>query len=91
MYYVYIIESITDGTLYKGFSMDFLQRLEDHNAGKSQYTATKIPWKLVFVQQFETKREALQREKSLKRTNSTYLRWLIDQPINLLKQDGSVG
>jgi len=75
-----------DGTLYKGFTMDYVQRLEEHNAGNSQYTSTKIPWKLVFVQGFETKREALIREKSLKRANTDYLRWLITQPMNILNQ-----
>jgi len=43
-----------------------------------------MPWKIVFVQEFETKTEALIREKKIKRTNKEYLRWLIKQPVNIL-------
>ena len=84
-HFVYIIESLVDGTLYKGYSTDCLHRLEQHNNGESQYTSGKMPWILVFVQEFATKREALIAEKKLKRCNSQYLRWLMEQPANLLK------
>jgi putative endonuclease len=85
MFYVYIIESLVDGDFYKGYASDYLKRLEQHNKGESQFTKSKCPWKLVFVQSFETKREALIQEKKLKRCNKEYLKWLIDQPFNILK------
>jgi len=83
-YYVYILQSEVDGTYYKGYSNNYLLRLEEHNSGFSRYTSKKIPWKLVYVEICDSKRAALIRERSLKRTNSDYLRWLINQSSNLL-------
>ncbi len=82
MYYVYILESEVDGTFYKGISQDFLKRLLQHNSGESLFTKNKMPWKIIFVQVFETKKEALIQERRLKRCNKEYLRWLIHQPVN---------
>jgi putative endonuclease len=84
MYYVYILESEVDGDFYKGSTQDYMKRLEQHNNGESEFTATKRPWKLIFVQVFETKKEALIQEKKLKRCNKEYLRWLITRPVNIL-------
>ena len=86
MYYVYIIESVVDGDYYKGFTINYQRRLKQHNEGKSEFTKTKSPWKLVFVQQFESKTEALIHERKLKKCNKQYLRWLITQPVNILNK-----
>lgn len=85
-WYVYIIESQTDGTYYKGISEDYHRRLEEHNNGQSRYTSGKGPWELRYVEETETKRSALIREKMLKRQNSHYLRWFFEQETNLLKK-----
>ena len=84
-YYVYIIQSEVDGSFYKGFTTDYLKRLQAHNEGESSYTSRKIPWKLVYVEKFDTKSEALKKELMLKRQNTHYLNWLILQPTNLIK------
>jgi len=84
MYYFYMIESLVDGDLYKGSTEDFQKRLLQHNSGESQFTKTKMPWRLVFVQKFDSKKDALIVEKRLKRCNKQYLRWLIEQPVNIL-------
>jgi len=84
MFYVYIIEGQQSGIFYKGSTNDYIRRLTEHNDGISNYTKGKGPWKLVFVQEFEAKSEALVQEKKLKRCNKEYLRWLIKQPINIL-------
>ena len=84
MYFVYIIESIRDGDFYKGSTKDYIRRLEQHNSGESQFTRSKMPWKLIFVSSFESKKEALIEEKRLKRSNKKYLQWLINQPVNIL-------
>ena len=87
MYYVYILESIKDGDYYKGSTANYVKRLEQHNTGKSSFTKTKMPWKLIFVQVFETKTAALIQEKKLKKCNKKYLQWLITQPINILNKE----
>ena len=86
MHYVYILESLIDGDFYKGSTIDYLERLKQHNQGENQFTRSKMPWKLVFVQEFETKRNALIQEKKLKRCNKKYLRWVISQPLNILNK-----
>jgi putative endonuclease len=66
MYFVYIIQSEIDNSLYIGFSKDVFERLKGHNSGKTAYTKRKMPWKLVYFEQFENKTDALKREKFLK-------------------------
>ena len=75
MYYVYIIESKTDQSWYYGFSENPEKRLHFHNEGKSTYTKSKRPWKLIFSRSFDTKTEALKFEQYLKRTrNKEYIK-----------------
>ena len=77
MFYVYIIKSISSGIFYKGFSLNPLKRLEQHNLGESRYTAGKGPWELVYFEKFDNKRDALIREKQIKKYNHNYLNKLI--------------
>ena len=84
MHYVYIIESSQTAILYKGSTADYLKRLNEHYEGLSNYTQGKGPWKLIFVQGFDSVGEALIQEKKLKRCNKEYLRWLVSQPQNIL-------
>ena len=83
MYFVYILYSESQKLYYKGFTENVKSRVEEHNAGKSRYTCNKGPWKLIFVQSFPTKKEALRREKSLKKCNAIYFEWLVNQSINI--------
>ena len=85
-YFVYILQSIKDNTFYKGYTTDIERRLNEHNSGKSQYTKNKTPWKLIYLEECTDKTAALKREKSLKRANSKYLSWLIQQPLNILNK-----
>jgi len=83
-WYVYIIESEKDNTLYKGYTENYIKRFEEHNLGLSGYTSNKTPWVLRYVEELSTKTEALKRELQLKRQNQKYLRWLFTQPSNIL-------
>lgn len=85
-YYIYIIQSFTDSSFYKGFSENYQERLKQHNEGWSKYTSRKIPWKLVHLESFENKKEALNREKSLKKYSHKQIESLINSSINLLKK-----
>jgi putative endonuclease len=66
-YYVYIIESPSDGSFYKGFSENPIIRLEQHNDGQTSSTRLLVPWKLIYVEELNSKRDALIREKNLKK------------------------
>jgi len=87
MFYTYIIKSVPTGIYYKGSTNDYKRRLEEHNLGINAYTKSKGPWQLIFVQAFETREEAIEQEKRLKRCNKKYLDWLIKQPINIVIMD----
>ena len=81
-FYVYIIESRADCSYYKGASEDYCERIKQHNAGLSRYTSRKIPWVLIYLEVYESKRESLIREKVLKKYSHDQIRTLIDSPKN---------
>lgn len=66
MYYVYILKSQKDGSLYKGFTEDLKQRLAAHNSGSTKYSSTKRPYDLIWYCAFPSKQQALQFERYLK-------------------------
>ena len=67
MYYIYVLKSLSHGTLYIGSSDDPDDRLEnEHNKGKVRYTKGRMPWKLVYKEEFNTRSEAMKRERLLK-------------------------
>ena len=66
MNYTYILKC-KDETLYTGWTNDIEKRLEAHNAGKgAKYTRSRRPVELVYLEQFETKEEAMSREVKVK-------------------------
>ncbi len=67
MNYTYILEC-ADGTYYTGWTNDLEKRVQDHNEKKgAKYTRSRTPVRLVYREEFETKKEALQREAAIKR------------------------
>ena len=66
MYYTYILKSLKDLTYYYGSSSDVENRLRQHNAGKSKYTKGHIPYKIHYCETFQTRKEAVAREKFFK-------------------------
>jgi putative endonuclease len=68
-----------DNSFYTGYTNNLERRLEEHNDGKSRYTSKKIPWKIVYFEEFGEKSDAIKREFFLKKQKSRefYLR-LID-------------
>ncbi|KAF0201316.1 MAG: hypothetical protein FD170_2775 [Bacteroidetes bacterium] len=87
MYYTYIIYSAISDVYYKGFSNDPVHRLWEHNNELSHYTAGKGPWKLVYLKEFETKREALIEEKRLKKLNRRSIEILASSYLSQSKGD----
>jgi putative endonuclease len=65
-YFVYIIQSQVNGSLYIGQTRDLQDRLIRHNQGRSRYTKAKRPWTLLYSEQFKTGSEASKRESELK-------------------------
>lgn len=66
MYYVYILQSLKDGTLYKGSTSNLKRRIKEHNSGKEFYTSQHSPFKLIYYEAYLLKQDAEAREKYLK-------------------------
>lgn len=62
MYFVYVLYSLKDHKLYKGYTSNIQNRLKKHNSGGSKSTANRRPFIVVHIEQFDTKHEALMRE-----------------------------
>ena len=79
-FYVYILQSEQDGSYYFGFTSDLERRLYEHNNGMSTYTKRKIPWRVVYFEIKASKKEAIIRERTLKKikNKSVYQQMIID-------------
>ena len=65
-HYVYMLRC-ADNTLYSGYTTDPKKREETHNLGKgAKYTRVRLPVKMVYLEKFDDKSEALKREYALK-------------------------
>ena len=69
MWKLYIIYSKKINRYYTGITED-MWRLERHNQGWGRYTKRGIPWKVVYTEDFETKSDALKREREIKNRKS---------------------
>lgn len=65
-YYVYILKSLKDNSLYIGFTVNWKKRLKEHNEGKSLATKPFAPYKLIFYEAFLNRMDAKNRETYLK-------------------------
>jgi putative endonuclease len=67
MYTVYVLYSEAFQKHYTGFSSDFESRLKSHNLfGKKDWAARYRPWKVILIEEYPDKADAMKREKWLK-------------------------
>ena len=65
-WWVYIIQC-KDGSFYTGVTLNIKRRFQEHKEGRGgRYTLLHKPFKIIFSESFNTKQEALKREKQLK-------------------------
>jgi putative endonuclease len=65
-YFVYVLQSQRDNKHYIGSTSDIKKRLEYHNAGLQRSTRLRIPFLLIYHEEFASKQEALRRERYIK-------------------------
>lgn len=65
-YYVYILRSQRDKSLYIGYTKDLKARFLSHNKGKNLATKYKRPYKLLYYEAFVNRIDAKRREVYLK-------------------------
>ena len=70
--FMYVVECC-DKTWYTGYTTDIVRRIKTHNAKKgAKYTRVRVPVKLIYFEEFETKSEATSVESLFKkRTRSS--------------------
>ena len=61
-YFVYILESLKDGTYYVGSTNHLSDRVERHNQGRSKYTKNRGPWVVVYYEEYSKRADADQRQ-----------------------------
>lgn len=84
MHFVYILQSKKDQQLYIGCTSDLKKRIEQHNEGKSFHTKKYSPWRLIYYECFISKKDAYNRESSLK-LHAQGLRRLKERLLHTLK------
>ncbi len=66
MHYLYVLYSLKDHRLYKDTCTDIAAHFIRHNTGGNKSTAHRRPFVLIHVEVFDSKKEALGREKTSK-------------------------
>ena len=67
MWFVYLLRC-ADGSLYIGQANDVAKRLASHNEGTAAaHTASHLPVRLVYAEQYPSVDDCLKRERQLKR------------------------
>lgn len=66
-YWVYILRC-KDGTYYTGYTSNLEKRVALHNSGKgAKYVRNKLPAKLAYAKEYRYYKNALNREKNIKK------------------------
>ena len=65
-FYVYILKSFSTGKSYIGCTKNLKNRISEHNSNESKATRGKGPWKLVYYEAYNSRSEAIKREKYFK-------------------------
>lgn len=64
-YLIYILRC-SDNSLYIGQTNDFTRRIDEHKKGLNSWTKSRLPVTLVYYESFDSRKEAVGREKKLK-------------------------
>lgn len=66
MYYLYILKSVRDSNHYVGITSNLKNRLAYHNKGLVRSTKSRIPFMMIYSEEFVGRTEARNREIYLK-------------------------
>lgn len=69
MYHMYILK-LADNSYYIGSTGNLDQRMNKHKEGKVKSTKNKLPFKLVYTENFNNKSQAQTREYQIKKWKS---------------------
>ncbi len=67
MYSVYILQSVRFMKRhYIGYTNNLEVRMEQHNSGKTESLLRYIPMRVIHIEEYKTRLEAMRREKQIK-------------------------
>ena len=66
MFYAYVLKSVHHDYYYKGHCENMEIRLKEHNAGMTKSISNKVPFEIIYYETFQTREEAINREKYFK-------------------------
>ena len=66
MFYVYVLKSQRDFKRYIGQTENLQKRFDDHNLGLCKSTKSRRPFELIYFEKFNTRSEAMKRERFFK-------------------------
>ncbi|UCH46319.1 MAG: GIY-YIG nuclease family protein [Nitrospiraceae bacterium] len=79
-YYVYILSSKRNGTLYTGMTSDLIKRIYEHKNGLADgFTRKYTVHNLVWYELYESAESAITREKQIKKWKRNWKLKLIEQ------------
>lgn len=82
IYYTYILEC-SDSSLYCGYTNDVAKRVKTHNEGRgAKYTKSRLPVRVVYVEEFMTKSDAMKREAEIKKLTREKKLRLINEKVS---------
>ena len=85
MWFTYILRC-ADNSYYVGHTNALAARLTQHNSRRaSRWTATRLPIELVYKEAHRTERQAIKREKQIKKWSRKKKQSLINGDLTLLK------
>lgn len=67
MFCIYVLPSKKDKSFYIGFAENLKERLTKHNEGLVKSTKNILPMELIYCEAYKSKKDALIREKRLKK------------------------
>lgn len=73
-YTTYILISEIKPKTYVGHTNNLSNRLKEHNIGESLYTSRYKPWRVIYIEKFETEDKSVKREKYFK--SAVGRRWI---------------
>ena len=81
-YNVYIL-LCKDGSYYTGYTKDIKNRVEQHKKGQgARYTQMHQAQKIVYVEEFKSRSEAMRRERKIKSLKHTEKQRLVNTYLN---------
>jgi len=66
MHYVYVLKSKKDNNLYIGCTSNLENRLKYHNSGRVRSTKSRIPFKMIYSENYVDKYRAFEMEEYYK-------------------------